>query len=267
MNAEAVQQLDHLAPKSTSLHDAHHNALPSPASNLSLESPSMAATTPVDTSEQFAFKANEPVVATQILVADPNDTAALEGESTFLQDETMVAEKDDESKGDKKSVLTSTNSESLRAPSPRPSDSNEATQATLPDSVSTHIHTVNEADGGTAGRWDPLRKEQNEEMEDLHEKTVIENGGDVVDSHGRVLFSGEEAKSTPTVSRRPSHLHLNLKPPSPQPWDLVGTDTQNGRLHISNLYSSPAGSQKFLTGQNTVYVLKSQLLPSCLLDR
>lgn len=253
MTSEAVQQLDHLAPISTSLHDAYHDDLPPPASNLSSESPLMASTTPLDIPEQIAFKANEPALATQLHVADPNETAAFEAYSTFLQDETMVADKDEESKGDKERVSTSTNPESLRAPSPRAGDSHEAAHESVPDSIPTHAHTVNEAEGGTAGDWDPLRKEENEEMEDLHEKTVIEDGGDVVDSHGRVLFPGDEAKSTPAVSRRTSHLHLNLKPPSPQPWDL-GADNQNGRLHTPNLYSSPAGSQKFLAGKNTVYV-------------
>ncbi len=62
--------------------------------------------------------------------------------------------------------------------------------------------------------------------------TMVVEEGDVVDSRGRLMYSvDEEVDEKPSAvnsPRRASHLHLNLKASSPQPWELVDPPDSNG---------------------------------------
>lgn len=95
---------------------------------------------------------------------------------------------------------------------------------------------------------DPLRINFTNEVNDTQELTVVVED-DIVDSNGRLLYSGVDLKPSPAASRRASHLRLDLKPPSPQPWELIDppdTDRKGGPDYYSTL-----GSRKFHTLQST----------------
>lgn len=68
-----------------------------------------------------------------------------------------------------------------------------------------------------------------------------------------MIYSTSEKKPSPVASRRTSHLHLDLKPPSPQPWDLVDPPTSDSRKGGPDFYST-LGSRKFHTLQSTTCV-------------
>lgn len=96
---------------------------------------------------------------------------------------------------------------------------------------------------------DPLRTNFTNEANDAQELTVVVEEDDIVDSNGRLLYSGVGSKPSPAASRRASHLRLDLKPPSPQPWELIDppdTDPKGGPDYYSTL-----GSRKFHTLQST----------------
>ncbi|KAF9560194.1 hypothetical protein CPC08DRAFT_490556 [Agrocybe pediades] len=78
--------------------------------------------------------------------------------------------------------------------------------------------------------WDPLQKEEtvdNDKTQVLDNTVVMEDGDDVVDSNGKVLYPDNEAKPTPIPSRRTSHLRLDIKPPSPMPWEQIDPPLSN----------------------------------------
>ncbi|KAF7437304.1 hypothetical protein PC9H_004143 [Pleurotus ostreatus] len=62
--------------------------------------------------------------------------------------------------------------------------------------------------------------------------TMVVEEGDVVDSRGRLMYSVDEEVdeklSAVNSPRRASHLRLNLKASSPQPWELVDPPDSNG---------------------------------------
>jgi len=77
---------------------------------------------------------------------------------------------------------------------------------------------------------------------------VIEEGDDVVDATGKVIYPDEELGRKP-VQRRTSHLHLDLKPASPLPWEQVDPPLDNNLKAIAGYYS-PGTWHKFRTLQN-----------------
>ncbi|CAA7264677.1 unnamed protein product [Cyclocybe aegerita] len=119
----------------------------------------------------------------------------------------------------------------------------------------------------TATHWNPLHPlgQETTEKEDDHiyhdkDKTVIveEDEDDIVDSKGRLMFPDETKETTqtpggilrpsPAASRRASHLRLDLKPPSPQPWDHIDPPLDNNLKAIAGYYSP--GTTKFRTLQS-----------------
>jgi hypothetical protein len=97
---------------------------------------------------------------------------------------------------------------------------------------------------------DPHRINFTNEANDTQELTVVVEDGDVVDSNGRLIYSGVDLKPSPAASRRASHLRLDLKPPSPQPWDLIDPPSDTDRKGGPDFYST-LGSRKFHTLQST----------------
>jgi len=73
---------------------------------------------------------------------------------------------------------------------------------------------------------DPLRNPQRTHFstcaKEAQDVTVLEDEVDVVDSNRHVLYPDIDTKPPPAASRRASYLRLDLKPPSPRPWELIG---------------------------------------------
>jgi len=143
---------------------------------------------------------------------------------------------------------------------------------TVKKSLDTQDAGGDSMDGNTTDNgWDPLHTngvvgEKTMEKGGLHDRTVIiEEEDDVVDSKGKLLHSEDEdegrgqqgggqggklgIKPSPVGSRRASHLRLDLKPPSPQPWDQIDPPSDNNLKVIAGYYS-PGASQKFRTLQS-----------------
>jgi len=91
---------------------------------------------------------------------------------------------------------------------------------------------------------DPRLTSFSTNAKDAHDLTVVEGEYDV-DSKGHPLFRETDTKASPVASRRGSHLRLDLKPPSPQPWELVEPPNEEDHKGASD-YS--IGRQKY---QNT----------------
>ncbi|KAF5377263.1 hypothetical protein D9615_006428 [Tricholomella constricta] len=102
---------------------------------------------------------------------------------------------------------------------------------------------------------DPLRTPPHSGLE-AQEVTVVVEDGDITDSAGDNLYSTLEKKPSPAASRRASHLHLDLKPPSPQPWDLIEPPDTDDRKGGPDYYST-LGSRKFQTLQSTTHTRPS----------
>ncbi|KAF9042065.1 Golgin subfamily A member 7/ERF4 family-domain-containing protein, partial [Panaeolus papilionaceus] len=75
---------------------------------------------------------------------------------------------------------------------------------------------------------------------------------DIVDSKGKLLIPDQDdVEGKPMGSRRTSHLRLDLKPPSPQPWDQIEPPLNNNMKAVAGYYSPAASQQKFHSMQNT----------------
>lgn len=93
---------------------------------------------------------------------------------------------------------------------------------------------------------DPLRTNFSEEANNTQELPAVVEENDIVNSNGRLLYSDVDTRP---VSKRASHLRLDLKPPSPQPWEIIDPpeiDRKGGPDYYSTL-----GSRKFHTLQST----------------
>ncbi|KAG5654345.1 hypothetical protein H0H81_004299 [Sphagnurus paluster] len=109
------------------------------------------------------------------------------------------------------------------------------------------------ADEGSKTIDDPLRTVLHDRPATQDIKVVVEEG-DIGDLTGENLYSNMEKKASPATSRRASHLHLNLKPPSPQPWELIDPPESNdghGREGGQDYYST-MGSRKFQALQDGI---------------
>ncbi|KAJ8520360.1 hypothetical protein ONZ45_g2816 [Pleurotus djamor] len=83
------------------------------------------------------------------------------------------------------------------------------------------------------------------------ENTLVVDEGDVVDSRGRVLYPDDDFDEKPTdisSPRRASHLRLDLKVPSPQPWELV--DPPDPRDHRGKEDAQSQHGSRFHSLQN-----------------
>jgi hypothetical protein len=66
--------------------------------------------------------------------------------------------------------------------------------------------------------------------------TIVEEEVEAVNSNGHVLYPDVDTKP----SKRTSHLRLDFKPPSPQPWDLVDPPNEESRKDKARFYSVAA---------------------------
>ncbi|KAF8665163.1 hypothetical protein AX16_000628 [Volvariella volvacea WC 439] len=82
-------------------------------------------------------------------------------------------------------------------------------------------------------KWeDPLRNGVPAGLAQTQDLAVVveEDVGDqLLDAHGRLLFTDSGTRSTPAGSRRASHLRIDIKPGSPQPWELIDPPSEEGR--------------------------------------
>lgn len=83
--------------------------------------------------------------------------------------------------------------------------------------------------------------------------TIVEEEVDVVNSNGHTLYLDIDTKPAPTASKGASHLRLDFKPPSPQPWELVEPPSEENGKGDRGFYS--VGAQKFHAVQGARYVL------------
>lgn len=117
-------------------------------------------------------------------------------------------------------------SHAMLPPSP-PLTSADTDESRRPDSTQhgTEVEELDVAD------WHPLEHTRihSVDVNQTQDATVVEDG-DVVDSNGRLLFDENDEKPPSPASPRQgsAHLHLDLKTPPSQPWDLVDPPTTNG---------------------------------------
>lgn len=102
--------------------------------------------------------------------------------------------------------------------------------------------------------WDPLHNDPHAAFQDktitVEEDEKVEE--DIVDSKGKLLIPDQDdVEGKPMGSRRTSHLRLDLKPPSPQPWDQIEPPLNNNMKAVAGYYSPAASQQKFHSMQNT----------------
>ncbi|KAG6849802.1 hypothetical protein H0H93_005052 [Arthromyces matolae] len=116
-----------------------------------------------------------------------------------------------------------------------------ATRPNAEDAVS-RPNQVEEGNEEGSETLDPLRIQPEAPV-----LTVL--GGDISDTLKDIPL---EKKPSPASSNRRAHLHLNLKPPSPQPWDLVDPPDTNDAKETPDYYST-LGSRKFRTLQSTTH--------------
>jgi len=91
--------------------------------------------------------------------------------------------------------------------------------------------------------WVPLNTTAGEgiEMQEREKSIVMEE--DIVDSKGKLLLPDGDTVAKLPISRRGSHLRLDLKPPSsPLPWEEIGPPLDNNLKAIAGYYS-PATSR------------------------
>ena len=186
---------------------------------------------------------NETLLKADMNVEDDDSVVQEEAAIEGLDATTEAKQKDWESKMEKRVSAISRNELPPSPPLTR-DHSRESTRQPHPQ-----ISSEEKAKEIEGADWDPLRygrtnyKEENQTQDVA---MVVVEEGDVVDSHGRLLFPESEGKPSPSVSRRGSDLHLEFKPPSsPQPWDLIEPPTTNGN-RTTDIYST-LESRKFNT--------------------
>ncbi|KAF8887714.1 Golgin subfamily A member 7/ERF4 family-domain-containing protein [Infundibulicybe gibba] len=102
-------------------------------------------------------------------------------------------------------------------------------------------------------KWDPLQHGDPLDLgsnEDLQASNTmaVKDADSILDSNGRLLFP--DSKHPSMASRRASHLRLDIKPPSPQPWDLVDPPADNVCTSGPEYYST-LESRKYDTLRST----------------
>lgn len=169
---------------------------------------------------------------------DPDLSATVEevGSTTML-DRTLV-EGDDADASTKKHRKKPSASSSGHAPK-RSGDSHST----------GHDESV---EGGSPTPWHPLHAVEllskgSETQGQNHSMVLVED--DAVDSKGKILYPPSDMK---TPLSRTSHLHLDLKPSSPQPWERIDPPLEDT---IKSSYSPSAIQQRFNTIQKARHVL------------
>lgn len=92
------------------------------------------------------------------------------------------------------------------------------------------------------------------DAKELQGVTIVEEEVDIVNSSGHALYPDLDTKPSPTAGRRTSHLRLDFKPPSPQPWELVDPPSELSRKDGREFYTVGA-SQKFRAAQSARWVV------------
>lgn len=94
---------------------------------------------------------------------------------------------------------------------------------------------------------DPLRNPRpthfSTDPKEEQDVTIVEEELDVVNSNGHALYPDMDTKPSHVASKRASHLRLDFKPPSPQPWEIVDSPNEESREDPRGFYS--VGAQKF----------------------
>ena len=119
----------------------------------------------------------------------------------------------------------------------------------------------------TSTRIPPLPLENDDERQGLEEIDIVDHHWhplrltqeDSLSLHD-VHFSSEMDEKRPSrTPRRPAHLNLEFRKPSPQPWDTVDPPPQHsGRLEHG--FYSPLQSTTYATQQNTYVILLKRFL-------
>jgi hypothetical protein len=86
-----------------------------------------------------------------------------------------------------------------------------------------------------------------------------EDGFSLHDRDSLYIGPETEKKRQSRTNRRPAHLDLEFRKPSPQPWDIVDPPPENND-GLEHGYYSPVHSATYATQQNAYVVLKSLLL-------
>ncbi|KAL1662184.1 Golgin subfamily A member 7/ERF4 family-domain-containing protein [Schizophyllum commune] len=130
------------------------------------------------------------------------------------------------------------------------------TRTNTRESTSSTRRQEPDADEKT-GDWHPLhddaRSAVNKEASRPDLTVIVEDGEQVVDSHGRLLFPDDTSSvgagtEKPAAGRRTSHLHLDLtRSREPQPWDLVDPPETDGK----SWGATPRGFGTMRSGANT----------------
>ncbi|KAL0945564.1 hypothetical protein HGRIS_014725 [Hohenbuehelia grisea] len=132
-----------------------------------------------------------------------------------------------------------------------------------PEKEKRLANQIGAAANGGAQAWHPLssvqdtalREANNDSSTSLGPPVVVDDGA-IVDSRGHVLIAEDdeerdaERDDDALQSPRRTHppLHLELKPPSPQPWDLVDPPSSNGHPK-TDTFSAPS-THRFQTLQS-----------------
>ncbi|TRM62925.1 Golgin subfamily A member 7/ERF4 family-domain-containing protein [Schizophyllum amplum] len=115
------------------------------------------------------------------------------------------------------------------------SNSRESTVTTTRESTVTATRAdpdeKTESTHGEAAAWHPLHGDETKEGATQDLTVIVEDGEQVVDSSGKLLFpEDDEDREKLTPSRRTSHLRLDLtRSREPQPWDLVDPPDTDGK--------------------------------------
>ena len=172
--------------------------------------------------------------------ADLSATVEAEVESTAVLDCTLV-EGGDEAEGSTKKHAKVSSANSL--PFPFKGHGSKT-------SGDSHDGSI---EGGSPTPWHPLNTMEKGETQGYdHSMVLVED--DIGETKGKLLYGQTDMK---TFLNRTSHLHLELKPGSPQqqPWDSIEPPLENNLKSMEGYYSPTAAvQQKFHTMQKIGWV-------------
>jgi hypothetical protein len=193
------------------------------------------------------------------------DNTAHEASTSVLIDEgsTVVADSKQDGEGeDWKAESSMARNVLLPSPSLSRVGTNESGNGTRLDKDTTEGGSVDVVEA----EWHPLGHTRAESTDGDVDQTVSAEGledeeEDIVTANGRLAFPEGDEKLSPSLPQRGSALlRLDIKSPSPQPWELV--DPSPGKGHGGTDFYSTLGSRKFDTLQSQSYVYVFSPLPS-----
>lgn len=194
--------------------------------NLELPPTLPACSLPNERSSPLVVADLEPVSnrrSSSIYDTETSSTGDADGETTIFQEKTMVEGIDEEAEDSPAKIGVDTFHSSFRL---------------------SGVHTEEKA---SVSGPNPLQNyfAEKDVTEANHDVTIVGEAGDIVDASGKLLYP--DANTRPVGSQRASHLRLDLKPPSPHPWDLVEPPND----HRKPGYYSPSASHNFHAMQST----------------